>query len=172
VYAGVSVLSGSDGIVVDAGAAANGGGGVWALTSTVNPALTILDLSRSVISANGFEGVVVVGRGGGAVFMQALLSDNVVADHSGAQIELGMISAAAGGVRAVVTNNRVRGGSGSYGIYINRANVTAVMSGNVVSHTHTGVRIDNAAVVRSRGDNVVDDNTTNEFGSAVAANLM
>ena len=149
----------------------NGNGGVWAFTGTTNAAPGKLDLTRSVVSDNGTEGVVVVVQFGAATFIQALISENVITDNTIAGIEVGATSAAAGGVRAVVSRNEVRGHA--IGMIFNRANAVVVLNGNVVAQSSTtGVDIRNGAVVRSGGDNVVDDNSTNEAGSAVPVNLM
>ncbi|MEO8676006.1 MAG: right-handed parallel beta-helix repeat-containing protein [Casimicrobiaceae bacterium] len=149
----------------------NGTGGVWALTGTSNPQPVILDLSRSVVSANGSEGVVVVVQGGAATFMQALITGNVVTDNAVAGIEIGMSSAAAGGARAVITGNEVRGHF--IGIAANRANTQVILNGNAVAQASgNGIQIQNGAIVRSRGDNVVDDNATNQVGAAVPVNVM
>jgi hypothetical protein len=139
----------------------NGQGGVSAVSSIANPSPTILEITKSLVSQNATKGIVVVAANGGgiATFLEAIIADNVVTAHSVSGIEIGTQSAAAGGVRAVVTGNKVRGTTtGPRGIYFNRANTVAVFTGNTVAQTSVGVTIANSAVVYSSGDNVVTDN--------------
>jgi hypothetical protein len=122
------------------------------------------------VSANGYEGIGLVVADGNSTQLQGKFADNVISDHV-IGIEVGVQPAATGSARAVLTGNRISRASGS-GIVADGSNTGVVMNANVVTQSGTGVSIVNGAVVKSRGDNVVDDNVTNQSGSAVSAYTM
>jgi hypothetical protein len=47
-----------------------------------------------------------------------------------------------------------------------------VLEDNAVSQTSVGVEVLNSAIVRSRGDNMVDDNTTNQSGAVTSVSTL
>jgi hypothetical protein len=77
-----------------------------------------------------------------------------------------------GGVHALVLRNDIRGSATAKGIQATSTNTELLLQGNAVSQTSTGVAVVNSAIVRSRSDNMVDDNTTNQSGSVTPANTL
>jgi len=148
----------------------NNSGGVLA-QAVVNGGTIVLDMTGSLVSGNGDYGVVLEILNV-TTFVQAVLSDNVITDHRTAGIYANGQVGAAGGVHAVLIRNVVRGYGTADGILVSNPNAEALLQGNVVSQTATGVVVQNSAIVRSRGDNVVDDNSTNKSGTVGAVNSL
>jgi len=147
----------------------NSAGGVIVQTDT-NGGPTVLDMTGSLVSDNGNYGIALQAAFA-ATFVQAVLSDNVITNHGVAGI-YASVAAVGAGVHAVLIRNAIRGYGTARGIWAFSPGTEVLLQGNVVSQTGIGVAVDNSAIVRSRSDNVVDDNTTNQSGIVGVVNSL
>jgi hypothetical protein len=146
------------------------GNGIAAVSRASTGVWTSLDVSRSTVSANEYAGIRLVVGDSTSTQVLGKFVDNVISGHV-IGIEVSVQPGATGNARATVTGNRISGTSG-FAIVADGSNTAVVMNANVVTQSGTGVSIVNGAVVKSRGDNVVDGNLTNQSGPAVPANTM
>jgi hypothetical protein len=146
------------------------GDGIGVQASVANN--SSLDITYSLLSDNSVRGILVATQISSVAFVQAAISDNVITNNSLAGVVVSTVSPSVGGAHAVLTRNTVRGLGAAKGILANNANTKVLLEGNVVSQTSVGIQVQNSAVVRSRRDNVVDDNTTNQSGAVTAADVL
>jgi hypothetical protein len=148
-------------------------GGVRAL-ATISGGAMVLDVTNSIIAANGSVGIELYVPATFFNFVQSVISDNVIADHGNESISVGN-DAAGPGMLVILTRNHVRGLNGSAtatGVSIFGVGTEVLLDGNVVTQTAAGLQIAPSAIAHSKGDNVVDGNTQNKVGTVSAANVL
>jgi hypothetical protein len=147
----------------------NGSFGVRVLTGVANA--SVLDMAHSFVADNGSTGVLLV-AGAVAAPIKAVIADNVITDHADGGVDASTMSSGIGSIQAMLIRNSIRGLATAKGIRAFNSNTELLLLRNAVSQTSTGVAAENSAVVQSRGNNIVDGNTTNQTGAILPANAL
>ena len=161
---GVSVGQGVMLTITDSVVAENLGGGINAF-SDISSRETVATITGSTISQNYSQGVSAYADGNGTI-VRIALTRNTISGNADTNVYLRAATSGTGTgvVTAVITDNTIVRSSRN-GVVAGGSGVSATIAANAISgNDPNGVLVEAGAVLKSRGNNIVQDNTNNISG--------
>jgi hypothetical protein len=136
-------------------------GGI-AVTTNDGTSETRLAVTNSNLGENPVQGILASASGAGSVTRVAIVRNTIVGnDATGVAL-----SALTGTVTGVITDNAIERNGGNGGISAGGAGVSATIAGNAISgNSLYGIKQAGSAVLKTRSNNIVQDNATDVFGT-------
>ena len=159
---GLYVSNGASVVVTNSVFAGNLGLGGIAVTTNDGTSETRLAVTNSNLGENPVQGILASASGAGSVTRVAIVRNTIVGnDATGVAL-----SALTGTVTGVITDNAIERNGGNGGISAGGAGVSATIAGNAISgNSLYGIKQAGSAVLKTRSNNIVQDNATDVFGT-------
>lgn len=159
---GVRVLNGPRLTVTNSVVTANLGFGGFRVDGDDGLSETVLSVSESSISQNSGQGVIASAPASGSIVRLSLVR-NTINRNSATGV---FMFATSGTLTAVVTDNAIVRNGGQGGVYPSGAGVSATIAANAISgNAPNGVVQVSSALLKTRDNNIVQDNATNVSGT-------
>lgn len=161
-YTGLRVLNGPRLTMTHSVVAGNYGYGGFDVDTDDGGSETVVTVTDSTISQNAAQGFSVAAANAGSIVRLAIARCTISRNGFTGVV----LSAATGTLTAVVTDNTIVRNSFSGGLLASGAGVSATIANNAVSGNGTyGVAQASGALLKTRSNNVVQDNTTDTSGT-------
>jgi len=159
---GMRVLNGAAVSVTRSVIAGNFGFGGFDIDSDDGSSQTVVTISESSVSQNATQGVL-AGASGAGSSVRLALSRNTISRNGATGVQVG---AGTGLLTGVITDNTIVRNFGSGGISAGGAGVSVTIANNAVSGNGTfGVRQLTSALLKTRSNNIIQDNSTDTSGT-------
>jgi len=161
-WTGVRVLNGPNLTMTGGVVAGNSGNGGFDIATDDGTSQTVVTVTDSNISSNDGQGFTIASVNAGSIVHFALARSAISRNAF-----TGVILTGSGGtLTAAITDNTIVGNNGVGGIAAGGAGVSATIATNTISgNVINGVEQISSALVRTRSNNIVQDNATNVSGT-------
>jgi hypothetical protein len=160
---GLRIANGPVVTVTNSVIAGNFGFGGVDIDSDDGASQTVVSITDSNVSQNAALGIRATAANAGTIVRLAVARSTISRNgNAGTGV---LMSAPEGTLTAVVTDNTIVRNFGSGGIVASGAAVSATIANNAVSGNGVGVRQELSALLKTRNNNIVQDNTTDISGT-------